>query len=121
MFKLRIAILAAGAAMAFGSASVLAMTSNFDHSRHGSLVSSAARTTCRALASEARGDCVSAIASTEGQENRGGARAKAVHDCQQNNGGEAGATRAQHEAIVACITGKQPNTSSSTSSDSSGS
>ena len=119
MFKFRLAILVAGAAVAFGSASALAMTSNFDHSKHGALVSSAARTTCRALASEARGDCVSAIASSNGQANRDGARAKAVHACQQSNGGEANATMAQHRAIVACITGHKPHSSSSTSSTSS--
>lgn len=113
MFKLRLAMLGAGAALAFGSASVMAMTSGFsinDHN-HGAVVSSAARTTCRAMASEARGDCVSAIASSNGQAHRDGARAKAVHACMQANGGMPAASRAQHDAIVACITGGKSHAS----------
>ncbi len=123
MLKIRFAILMAGAALALGSATVLAMPLGANHSQHGSLVSSAARTTCRAEASEERGDCVSAIASTEGQENRDGARASAVAACKQDNGDDAteveaakgdhagqAADRAEdkseHQAIVACITGK---------------
>ena len=116
MFKLRLAILGAGAALAFGTAGVMAMTSGFDHGQHGALVSSAARTTCRTVTTETRGACVSAIASTNGQAHRDGARAKAVHACMQSNGGMKGATRAQRQAIVACITGKTPHTSSDSGS-----
>ena len=113
MFKLRLAILGAGAALAFGTASAMAMTSGFNHGQHGALVSSAARTTCRTVTTETRGACVSAIASTNGQANRDGARAKAVHACMQSNGGMQGATKTQRQAIVACITGKAPHSTSS--------
>ncbi len=112
MFKLRLAILGAGAALAFGTASAMAMTAGFSINNHGSVVSSAARTTCRTVTTETRGACVSAIASTNGQANRDGARAKAVHACMTANGGMKGATQAQRQAIVACITGKTPRSSS---------
>lgn len=134
MFKLRLGILLAGAALALGAATVMAMPSSFNHDQHGDLVSSAARTTCRALASEARGDCVSAIASTNGkaesQENNDGSRAKAVAACKVDNGDDATETKpaagdraaqakdraedhAEQMAIVACITGKAPGTAGS--------
>lgn len=130
MFKLRLAILVAGAALAFGAATVMAMPSGSSHDQHGALVSKAAQTTCRTLASEARGDCVSAIASTEGQENKDGARAKAVAACKVDNGDDATETaptagdkaaqakdraedHAERMAIVACITGKAPGSAGS--------
>ena len=113
MFKLRLAILGAAATLALGTAGVMAMTSNFDHTQHGALVSSAARTTCRTVTTETRGACVSAIASTNGQANRNGARSKAVHACMTSNGGMQGATAAQRQAIVECITGKKPHSTSS--------
>lgn len=137
MLKLRLGLLVAGAALAFGAATVMAMPTNFNHDQHGDLVSSAARTTCRALASSARGACVSAIASTngkehstEGQENNDGARAKAVAACKVDNGDDATETepaagdraaqakdraedQAERMAIVACITGKVSGTAGS--------
>src|SRR5258708_34603710 len=72
MPKLRIAILGAAAALALGTASAVAMvetagTSNSDS--HGDAVSSAARTTCPHGAGGVHGACVSAIASTEAQDN----------------------------------------------------
>lgn len=133
MLKFRLAILVAGAALAVGAASVMAMTSSFNHDNHGDLVSSAARTTCRTMATGERGECVSAIASgnkasetTESGDTQdsssGGARAKAVAACKQDNGDDAtekapapsdkaakaadkSEDGAEHKAIVACITG----------------
>src|SRR5260370_36872183 len=72
MLKLRFAILGAAAALALGTASAVAMvetagTSNSDS--HGDAVSSAARTTCPHGAGGVHGACVSAIASTEAQDN----------------------------------------------------
>jgi hypothetical protein len=132
MLKFRLAILVAGAALAIGSASVLAMTASFNHDNHGDLVSSAARTTCRTMATGERGECVSAIASGKdsagSQENNNpdGARAKAVAACKQDSGDDATETapakgdksgkatdhsedRTEHKAVVACITGKTPS------------
>lgn len=137
MFKFRLAILVAGAALAFGAATVMAMPSGSSPTQHGALVSKAAQTTCRSLTGEARGDCVSAIASTngkedstEGQENNDGARAKAVAACKVDTGEDATETtpaagdraaqakdrtedRTERQAVVACITGKAPGTAGS--------
>jgi hypothetical protein len=71
MFKLRLAILGAAAALALGTAGALAMEAagTNDADSHGDAVASAARH-CPHGASGVHGACVSAIASTEGQENR---------------------------------------------------
>ena len=70
MFRLRLAILGAAAALALGTAGAMAMTENGsgDSDSHGDAVASAARN-CPHGASGVHGACVSAIASTEGQEN----------------------------------------------------
>jgi hypothetical protein len=70
MFKLRLAILGAAAALSLGTAGVLAMTASVgsDPDAHGDAVASAARH-CPHGASGVHGACVSAIASAEGQEN----------------------------------------------------
>jgi hypothetical protein len=71
MLKFRLAILGASAALALGTAGVLAMTESSvsgDRDNHGDAVASAARN-CPHGASGVHGACVSAIASTEGQEN----------------------------------------------------
>jgi hypothetical protein len=81
MFKFRFAISAAVAALALGSASAMAMQQNFGGDNHGAIVSSAARTTCHTAASGTHGQCVSAIASTNGQAHRNGAGAAHVRDC----------------------------------------
>ena len=81
MLKIRFAISAAVAALALGSASAMAMQANNGGGNHGTLVSSAARTTCHTAASGTHGQCVSAIASTNGQAHRKGAGAAHVKAC----------------------------------------
>lgn len=70
MFKLRLAILGATAALALGSAGALAMEAagSNDSDAHGDAVASAARN-CPHGASGVHGACVSAVANAEGQEN----------------------------------------------------
>jgi hypothetical protein len=74
MFKLRLAILGAAAALALGTASALAMSESAgsgDRDAHGDAVASAARN-CPHGASGVHGACVSAIASANGQAHRDG-------------------------------------------------
>ncbi len=74
MFKLRLAILGATAALAFGSASALAMSESVgsgDPDAHGDAVASAARN-CPHGPGGVHGACVSAIASANGQSHRDG-------------------------------------------------
>jgi hypothetical protein len=68
MFRLRMAILGATAALALGSASALAMTetaTNGDSDSHGDAVASAARN-CPHGAGGVHGACVSSVARTNG-------------------------------------------------------
>ena len=85
MFKLRFLVAAAASALALGGASVMAMQQNSGGSghpdNHGAVVSSAARTTCHTAASGTHGQCVSAIASTNGQAHREGAGSDKVQAC----------------------------------------
>ena len=81
MLKFRFAISAAVAALALGSASAMAMQANNGGTNHGALVSSAARTTCHTAASGTHGQCVSAIASSNGQAHRNGGNSQNVRDC----------------------------------------
>ena len=85
MFKLRFLVAAAAAALALGGASALAMqqnSSSHEHpDNHGAVVSSAARTTCHTVDSGTHGQCVSAIASTNGQAHRKGAGSDKVQAC----------------------------------------
>jgi len=70
MFKLQFAILGAAAALDLGTASALAMQGGVgagDPDAHGDAVASVART-CPHGANGVHGACVSAIASTEGQD-----------------------------------------------------
>jgi hypothetical protein len=72
MLKLRFAILGAAAALALGTAGAVAMVetaSTSDSDSHGDAVSSAARTTCPHGAGGVHGECVSAVASAEAQDN----------------------------------------------------
>lgn len=74
MFKLRIAILGAAAALALGTAGALAMSDSVgggDPDAHGDAVASAARN-CPHGAGGVHGACVSAIASANGQSHRDG-------------------------------------------------
>lgn len=70
MFRLRLAILGAAAALALGTAGALAMEAGNtnDADSHGDAVASAARN-CPHGASGVHGACVSAVAHSEGQEN----------------------------------------------------
>jgi hypothetical protein len=82
MFKLKFLVAAASAALALGGASAMAMQQNSGGSphpvNHGAVVSSAARTTCHTVTDETHGQCVSAIASTNGKsENKGSAKVQA--------------------------------------------
>ena len=71
MFKLRFLVGAAAAALALGGASAMAMQESSGGGshpdNHGAVVSSAARTTCHEVTGETHGQCVSAIASTNGK------------------------------------------------------
>src|SRR5207249_11917215 len=81
MLKLRLAILGASAALALGTAGVLAMTESSvsgDRDNHGDAVASAARN-CPHGATGVHGACVSAIASTNGQAHRDGQQSARVH------------------------------------------
>jgi hypothetical protein len=70
MFRLRLAILGAAAALALGTAGALAMqdAGSSNNDSHGDDVASAARN-CAHGAGGVHGACVSAIASTEASEN----------------------------------------------------
>src|SRR5437016_4859723 len=84
MRSFRFAILGAAAALALGTASAYAMhegASGADPDSHGDAVASAAGTTCPHGSGGVHGACVSAIASTEGQENEDGAQAARVQAC----------------------------------------
>ena len=84
MLKFRLAILGASAALALGTAGVLAMTESSvsgDRDNHGDAVASAARN-CPHGASGVHGACVSAIASANGQSHRDGQQSQRVHACQ---------------------------------------
>src|SRR5712691_8943127 len=77
MFKLRLAILGATAALALGSASALAMSESVgsgDPDAHGDAVASAARN-CPHGPGGVHGACVSAIASANGQSHSDGQEA----------------------------------------------
>ncbi len=123
MFKLRLAILGAAAALALGSAGVLAMTEtgSTDSDSHGDAVASAARS-CPHHASadrDSHGDCVSAIASTNGNDtdNESGTHGKSTAPgqvCKAADASEAAEPkdkaadrtedRAEQQAFVACVT-----------------
>jgi len=69
MFKLRLAILGAAAALALGTAGAMAMQEvGSNNDSHGDAVASAARN-CAHGPGGVHGACVSSVARTEGQEN----------------------------------------------------
>ena len=69
MFKLRLAILGAAAALALGTAGAMAMQGvDSNNDSHGDAVASAARN-CAHGPGGVHGACVSSVARTEGQEN----------------------------------------------------
>jgi hypothetical protein len=126
MIKLRLAILGAAATLALGTAGAMAMTESGagDSDSHGDAVASAARN-CPHGASGVHGHCVSAIASTEGQENESsdqksttapGQVCKAA-DASENSaetapakgdraakGSDRTEDKAEQQAFVACVT-----------------
>jgi hypothetical protein len=128
MIKWRFAILGAAAALAFGTASVVAMqegAGTTDPDAHGDRVASAARETCPHGPNGVHGQCVSAIASSksEGQEteNAEAARVKACKagDVKEDATEKAPATgdkaakaadktedKAEHKAFAACVSGR---------------
>jgi hypothetical protein len=85
MFKLKFLVAAATAALALGGASVMAMQENAGGNshpdNHGAVVSSAARTTCHDVTGETHGQCVSAIASTNGKSESKGKGSAKVQAC----------------------------------------
>jgi hypothetical protein len=124
MLKLRLAILGAAATLAFGAAGAMAMTQSGDSDSHGDAVASAARS-CPHGAGGVHGECVSDIASAEGQENASGDRksttapgqvckaADAHEDATETapgagdkaaKAGEKTEDRAEQQAFVACVT-----------------
>lgn len=126
MHRLRFGLLVVAAALALGTGGALAMTGavTTDPDSHGDAVASAARTTCPHGPGDAHGDCVSKIASAEGQENREGSREATIDACKAADVNEdkteknssAHMTKAQkaadrkedrteHKNLVACITG----------------
>ncbi|HEV2475745.1 MAG TPA: hypothetical protein VGX22_04330 [Candidatus Dormibacteraeota bacterium] len=71
MFRLRLAILGAAAALALGTAGAMAMQGvDSNNDSHGDAVASAARN-CAHGPHGVHGACVSSVARTEGQENSG--------------------------------------------------
>src|SRR5437667_7708950 len=84
MLSFRVAILGAAAALTLGTASGFARqesSSGPDPDSHVDTVSLAARTTCPQGPNGVHGACVSAIASTEGEENQDVAQAARVKAC----------------------------------------
>jgi hypothetical protein len=107
MFRLRLAILGATAALALGTATGLAMTATTvsgDRDNHGSVVSAAAHT-CPQGADGAHGDCVSAVASTNGQSHRDGQQSARVQACLAARTTH---DRAAQEAFKACVKATTP-------------
>ena len=129
MLKLRFALFAAAAAVVLGTASAMAMqerTSGADPDSHGDAVSSAARTTCPHGANGVHGQCVSAIASVNGQAQRDAGRSSSVAACQATERAARGskpdkATKtAAHNAFKQCTAATVTRTDDSDTEDSAG-
>ena len=128
MFKLRIAILGAAAALALGTAGAMAMSEGIggaDPDGHGDAVASAARN-CPHHASgdrDSHGDCVSAIASANGNNGdtdtgkgagQSGKSTAPGQVCKANDSTEAAEPqgkaadktedKAEQQALAACVT-----------------
>jgi hypothetical protein len=117
MFKFRLAILGATAALALGTASVLAMSESIgagDSDSHGDAVASAARN-CPHGASGVHGACVSAVAhENNGQSHRDGQQSARVQACRA---AMTGTDRAAHIAFAECVSGHAKNGKSPKSPD----
>jgi hypothetical protein len=116
MFKLRLAILGATAALALGTASVFAMTelaTSGDSDAHGDAVASAARN-CPHGAGGVHGACVSSVARTNGtdqSENDGQGQPAKIKACKATI---PTSDKPGHKGIGACVSGR--STSSAPSS-----
>jgi len=133
MHRFRFAILGAVAALALGTASAVAMQQSAggstDPDQHGDNVASAARTTCPHGPNGVHGECVSAIASTEGQENREASENSRVSACKAADATEDASEKApakgdkvakaadkaedkaEHQRFAACVSGGHSETS----------
>jgi hypothetical protein len=105
MFKLRMAILGATAALALGTAGALAMTeaaTSGDSDSHGDAVASAARN-CPHGAGGVHGACVSSVARTNGEQHSNSGQPAKVQACKA-------AIRTSdlhgHRGIGACVSGR---------------
>jgi hypothetical protein len=125
MLKFRFALLSAAAALALGTAGAVAMQANLagttERDSHGDAVASAARTTCPHGSDGVHGECVSDIASAEGQENRDGAQSERVEACKASDKTEdttekkpttkadktldRAEDKREHTAFAACVSG----------------
>jgi hypothetical protein len=111
MFRLRFAMFAAVAALVLGTATALAMqegASGADPDAHGDAVASAARTTCPHGPNGVHGQCVSAIASANGQAHRDGqaarvAACKATERATLAGKPDKAAKTAAHKAFAQCV------------------
>ena len=120
MFRLRMAILGATAALALGTASALAMTEALtggDSDSHGDAVASAARN-CPHGAGGVHGACVSSVARTNGDgqesETKQTGEPQIVKDCKATvrTSGKHG-----HKGIGACVSAHTSGTSTGGSAD----
>jgi len=116
MFRLRLAILGATAALALGTATAFAMTemaSGGDNDAHGDAVASAARN-CPHGAGGVHGACVSSVARTNGteqQDESGGQPAK-VAACKA---AIRTSDKPGHKGIGACVSGRSSSAAPKTS------
>ncbi len=126
MLRLRFALFAAAAAIVLGTASAMAMqegASGADPDSHGDAVSSAARTTCPHGPNGVHGQCVSAIASVNGQAHSDGAQSSSVATCKATERTARGskpdkATKtAAHQAFQACVSAKAAGTAETDGTD----
>lgn len=113
MIKLRLAMFGAAAALILGTASAMAMqegANGADPDAHGDAVASAARTTCPHGPNGVHGQCVSAIASANGQAHRNGTQAARVAACKATERAALGSGKpdkatklAAHKAFAQCV------------------
>ena len=126
MLKLRFALFAAAAAIVLGTASAMAMqesASGADPDSHGDKVSSAARMTCPHGPNGVHGQCVSAIASANGDKQSDGTQSSGVAKCKATEFAARGskpdkATKtAARNAFKQCIAATKTQTETSDASD----
>ena len=121
MLKFRFALFAAAAAVVLGTASAMAMqegASGADPRSHGDIVSSAARTTCPRGANGVHGQCVSAIASANGQAHANSvATCKATERAARGSKPDKATKTAAHQAFKACVATKTAGTTGTDATD----